>query len=84
MSDIDRQRISGVKLLESLGYTFRGGEWQRPSAVAEAFTAEKNQLTYCGLFRLDSCNNFRLQMLCLHPKCRFPAVLCRRSLGLHP
>jgi len=31
MSDIDRQRISGVKLLESLGYAFQGGEWHGPT-----------------------------------------------------
>jgi hypothetical protein len=36
MNDIDRQRISGVKLLESLGYTFRGGEWQGPAAASNS------------------------------------------------
>jgi hypothetical protein len=44
MSGIDRQRISGVKLLDSLGYTFRGGDWQGLAAVAEAFTAEADAM----------------------------------------
>jgi len=30
MSNIDRQRISAVRLLESMGYVFRDGEWMAP------------------------------------------------------
>jgi len=44
MSDIDRQRISGVKLLEGLGYAFRGGEWHAPAAASEAFLAEADAM----------------------------------------
>jgi hypothetical protein len=28
--DIDRQRVAAVRLLEALGYAWRGGEWQSP------------------------------------------------------
>ena len=30
MSTIDRQRISAVRLLESLGYSFSGSDWRPP------------------------------------------------------
>jgi len=58
MSDIDRQRISGVKLLESLGYTFRGGEWQGPAALAEAFTDEADAMHAPLVTRADALEGF--------------------------
>jgi hypothetical protein len=33
--DIDRQRIAAVRLLEALGYVWRGGEWQSPTDTAK-------------------------------------------------
>lgn len=31
MGDIDRQRVTGVLVLEKLGYRFDGREWQAPA-----------------------------------------------------
>jgi hypothetical protein len=31
MSTIDKQRISAVRKLEAMGYTFTGGEWTHPA-----------------------------------------------------
>jgi hypothetical protein len=36
MSDIDRQRITAVRAMEALGYTFTGIEWKGPAAAAAA------------------------------------------------
>jgi hypothetical protein len=32
--DIDRQRITAVRALEALGYTYLGGEWLAPASAA--------------------------------------------------
>ena len=40
MSNIDRQRISAVRLLERLGYSFSGSEWRKPSDVNFASEAD--------------------------------------------
>ena len=57
MSDIDRQRISGVKLLESLGYVFRAGEWQG-STPADALTAEAELMHGLLVTRADALEGF--------------------------
>ena len=33
MSEIDRQRIAAVRILESIGYCFRDGRWNSPLQV---------------------------------------------------
>src|SRR5260370_37147471 len=53
LSDSDRQIISGVKLLESLGYAFRGGAWHGP-APGEAFTAEADAMHALLVTRADA------------------------------
>jgi len=55
MSDIDRQRISDVKLLESLGYSFRGED---PPATAEPFTAEADAMHALLVTRADTLEGF--------------------------
>ena len=32
--EIDRKRIAAVRTLETLGYSYRNGEWMAPTAVA--------------------------------------------------
>jgi len=34
MSTIDRQRVAAVRLLEAMGYVFRGHEWVGPAIPA--------------------------------------------------
>jgi|SoiMethySBSTD1v2_1073268.scaffolds.fasta_scaffold461087_1 hypothetical protein len=36
MSDIDRQRITAVRAMEALGYTFTGIEWKGPEGASAA------------------------------------------------
>ena len=43
MSTIDRQRISAVRLLEGLGYSFSGSDWRQPSGNG-SFTLEADEL----------------------------------------
>jgi hypothetical protein len=57
MSDIDRQRISGVRLLESLGYVFRGGAWEGPRPN-EALTAEADVMHALLTIRADALEGF--------------------------
>lgn len=57
MSDIDSQRISGVKLLESLGYVFRAGEWRGPTP-AESCTAEADLMHGLLVTRADALEGF--------------------------
>ena len=57
MSDIDRQRISGVKLLESLGYVFRAGEWQGPAHSLD-LTAEADLMHAMLVTRADALEGF--------------------------
>ena len=39
MSTIDRQRVAAVRLLEAMGYVFRGHEWVGP-AIPATFEAD--------------------------------------------
>ena len=57
MSDIDRQRVSGVKLLESLGYAFRAGAWHGPVA-GEPFTIEADAMHALLVKRADVLEGF--------------------------
>jgi hypothetical protein len=57
MSDIDRQRVSGVKLLENLGYVFRRGAWDGP-APSEALTDEGDALHALLTLRADALEGF--------------------------
>jgi hypothetical protein len=56
MSDIDRQRISGVKLLESLGYRFSEGAWHGPPS--EDITAEADLMHGLLVTRADTLEGF--------------------------
>ena len=44
MSNIDKQRISAVQVLEGLGYTFLGGEWKTPAGNAASLIPEADAL----------------------------------------
>lgn len=33
MSEVDRQRIAAVRILESIGYHFRAGRWHSPPRI---------------------------------------------------
>jgi hypothetical protein len=37
MTNIDKHRISAVRVLEALGYTFAADEWQGPATAAPSF-----------------------------------------------
>ena len=43
MSTIDRQRISAVRILESLGYSFSESDWRQPSGNG-SFAPEADEL----------------------------------------
>ena len=57
MSEIDRQRISAVKAMEALGYTFNGIEWKVPSGaatvVARGFLDESDAMHALLVLRAD-------------------------------
>jgi hypothetical protein len=42
---IDRQRISAVKKLEQLGYSFDGSDWQQPTSGAAARARQATSYT---------------------------------------
>jgi hypothetical protein len=44
MSNIDRQRITAVQVLEGLGYTFAGGEWKAPAGTATSLVPEADAM----------------------------------------
>jgi hypothetical protein len=57
MSDIDRRRVSGVRLLESLGYVFRAGAWQGPARGVN-LTAEADLMHGMLVTRADALEGF--------------------------
>ena len=44
MSDIDRQRIAGVRTLLSLGYTWHEGRWVKPAGLEAPLLPEADVL----------------------------------------
>ena len=44
MSNIDRQRITAVQILEGLGYTFAGGEWKAPAGTVASLVPEADAM----------------------------------------
>ena len=57
MSNIDRQRISAVTLLESLGCVFHGGEWQGPPHDLD-LTPEADLMHGLLITRADALEGF--------------------------
>jgi hypothetical protein len=54
MSVIDRQRITAVKVLDALGYTFADGEWHPPSRVTARATPESDRMHALLVERADA------------------------------
>jgi hypothetical protein len=52
MSDIDRQRVTAVRILQEIGYLFRDGDWVR-GPVASPSTAETDRLHALLVMRAD-------------------------------
>jgi hypothetical protein len=52
MSNIDRQRISAVRLLESMGYVFHD-EWIAPAGTATPATTEADAMHALLVLRAD-------------------------------
>jgi hypothetical protein len=44
MSNVDKQRISAVQVLQGLGYTFAGGEWKAPAGTATPLVPEADAM----------------------------------------
>jgi hypothetical protein len=44
MTNIDKQRITAVRVLEGLGYTFAAGEWKAPGAAAPSMVPSANTM----------------------------------------
>ena len=54
MSNIDRQRITAVKVLEAMGFTFAGGEWQPPGSPATVTMHEADAMHALLVQRADA------------------------------
>jgi hypothetical protein len=44
MSNIDKQRIAAVQILEGLGYTFAGGDWKAPAGTVASIVPESDAM----------------------------------------
>jgi hypothetical protein len=53
MSDIDRQRIAGVKTLLAHGFTWHEGRWVKPAALAAPVLPEADALHALLVDRAD-------------------------------
>ena len=53
MSNIDKQRITAVQVLEGLGYTFAGGEWKAPAGTVASIVREADAMHGCLVKRTD-------------------------------
>ena len=53
MSEIDRQRIAGVRTLLALGFTWHDGHWVKPSAIAAPLLFEADALHALLVNRAD-------------------------------
>jgi hypothetical protein len=54
MSEIDRQRITAVKILDALGYTFADGKWHPASGVTAWATPESDRMHALLVERADA------------------------------
>ena len=54
MSEIDRQRITAVKVLDALGYTFADREWHPPSGPTVSATRESDRMHALLVERADA------------------------------
>jgi hypothetical protein len=53
MSEIDRERIEGVRTLRRLGYVFREGQWVDPEQPKADFAAEADAMHRLLVARTD-------------------------------
>jgi hypothetical protein len=53
MSDIDRQRIAGVKTLLTLGFTWHEGRWVQPPTLATSLLPDADALHALLVDRAD-------------------------------
>jgi hypothetical protein len=51
--DIDRQRITAVRVLQSLSYIYRGGEWPLPAGAPPLLTGEGDAMHGALMRRAD-------------------------------
>jgi hypothetical protein len=70
---IDKQRITGVKVLEALGYTF-DNEWKAPAGAAVSLVAEADRMHALLVHRADQLR------VCCHVS--FPGKSGRRMIAL--
>jgi len=54
ISEIDRQRITAVKVLDALGYTFADGEWHPPSEMTVSAMQESDRMHALLVERADA------------------------------
>jgi hypothetical protein len=54
MNNIDRQRVSAVRVLEGLGYTFVAGEWKAPDGAAQSLVPIADGMLACPIRRACS------------------------------
>jgi hypothetical protein len=53
MSNIDRQRIAAVKVMEAMGYAFSEGDWRAPAPTAPALLDEADAMHALLVLRAD-------------------------------
>ena len=53
MSTIDKQRITAVRTMEALGYSFNGIEWNTPFGVAPSCAMEADAMHSLLVLRAD-------------------------------
>jgi len=61
MSNIDRQRITAVQILEGLGYTFASGEWKAPAGAVASLVPEADAMHGQLVRRAHELGGFRLR-----------------------
>jgi hypothetical protein len=54
MSNIDKQRISAVRVLEVLGYTFIAGKWHPPAAAVPSMVPSADVMHAVLMRRADA------------------------------
>jgi hypothetical protein len=59
VSNIDKQRVAAVQMLEALGYSFQGGEWVPASAPPRPFMTAQGDVMHGVLVKradaLEGC-----------------------------
>jgi hypothetical protein len=54
MSNIDKQRIAAVRVLEALGFTFAGSDWHAPGAAAPSLVPSADAMHGVLMRRADA------------------------------